>query len=154
MGLKVIQWSTGNVGRFALRQIASHPELELAGVWVHSPDKVGRDAGELAGIDPLGVTATDDQEALLDLGADCVCYTATADLRPDAAIADMARILASGTNVVSSSVVPLVYPGHVDGGHAGAVGGGLPAGWDVVLHLRHRPRVRQRPAPAGPHGHL
>jgi 4-hydroxy-tetrahydrodipicolinate reductase len=114
MGLKVIQWSTGNVGRFALRQIASHPELELAGVWVHSPDKVGRDAGELAGIDPLGVTATDDQEALLDLGADCVCYTATADLRPDAAIADMARILASGANVVSSSVVPLVYPGHVE----------------------------------------
>jgi 4-hydroxy-tetrahydrodipicolinate reductase len=112
--LRVVQWSTGNVGRFALRQIARHPDLELVGVWVHSPDKVGRDAGELTGIEHLGVPATDDAEALLALGADCVCYTATADLRPDAAIEDMARILTSGANVVSSSVVPLVFPQHVD----------------------------------------
>jgi 4-hydroxy-tetrahydrodipicolinate reductase len=81
---------------------------------VHSEDKAGRDAGELAGIAPLGVTATNDADALLALDADCVCYTATADLRPTEAIEDMARILASGKNVVSSSVVPLVFPPHVD----------------------------------------
>ena len=104
---RVIQWSTGNVGHHAVRLIANHPDLELVGLWVHSPDKVGRDAGELVGIDRLGVAATNDVDELLALDADCVCYTATADLRPTEAIDDMARILASGKNVVSSSVVPL-----------------------------------------------
>ena len=114
MVYRVIQWSTGNVGRHALRLIAGHPDLELVGCWVSGPPKRGVDAGELAGVEPLGVVATDDADALLALDADCVSYTATADLRPQEAIADMARILESGKNVVSSSVVPLVYPPHVD----------------------------------------
>ncbi len=115
MALRVIQWSTGNVGRHALRLIANHPDLELVGLWVHSPDKVGMDAGEIAGIGPTGVLATDDADALLALDADCVCYTATADLRPVEAIREMARIAASGKNIVSSSVVGLVYPPHLAG---------------------------------------
>jgi 4-hydroxy-tetrahydrodipicolinate reductase len=116
MPYKVIQWSTGNVGIASLRCIIGHPELELVGLWVHSPEKVGRDAGELAGVDPVGVTATNDVDALLALDADAVCYTATADLRPQDAIGDIARILRSGKNVVSSSVVALVWPTHVDVG--------------------------------------
>jgi hypothetical protein len=111
---RVIQWSTGNVGHHALRLLANHPDLELVGLWVHSESKAGRDAGELGGFAPTGVIATNDADALLALDADCVCYTATADLRPTEAIADMARILRSGKNVVSSSVVPLIYPPHVD----------------------------------------
>jgi 4-hydroxy-tetrahydrodipicolinate reductase len=110
MALRVIQWSTGNVGRYALRAILGHPGLELAGVFVHSPEKAGRDAGELCGVPPVGVKATSDEQALLALDADCVCYTATADLRPFEAVADMCRLLASGKNVVSSSVVGLVHP--------------------------------------------
>jgi 4-hydroxy-tetrahydrodipicolinate reductase len=116
---RVIQWSTGNVGKHALRLIAEHPELELVGCWVSSDAKRGVDVGTLAGTAPIGLAATDDTDALLALDADCVCYTATADLRPGEAIADMARILASGKNVVSSSVVPLVYPPHVDAGLRG-----------------------------------
>jgi 4-hydroxy-tetrahydrodipicolinate reductase len=111
---RVIQWSTGNVGRAALRCIIRHPELELAGVWVHSAGKAGRDAGELCGLPPVGVAATNDADALLALDADCVSYAATADLRPTEAIADMARIARSGKNIVSSSVVPLIWPGHVE----------------------------------------
>jgi len=107
---RVIQWSTGNVGRYALRAILGHPELELAGVFVHGPSKAGLDAGELAGLAKVGVAATNDADALLALDADCVCYTATADRRPFEAVADMCRILASGKNVVSSSVVGLVHP--------------------------------------------
>jgi 4-hydroxy-tetrahydrodipicolinate reductase len=116
MALRVIQWSTGNVGKHSLRLIAQHPDLELVGLWVHSADKAGRDAGELCGIAPTGVIATNDADALLALDADCVCYTATADLRPAEAIADMARIAASGKNIVSSSVVPMVFPPHVEPG--------------------------------------
>lgn len=110
MALRVIQWGTGNVGTFSLHCIIGHPELELAGVCVHGDAKVGRDAGELCGLPPTGIRATNDIEAILALEADCVCYTATADLRPFEAIEDICRILASGKNVVSSSVVPLVHP--------------------------------------------
>src|SRR5512143_3663222 len=110
MSYRVIQWSTGNVGMFALRCIIDHPDLELAGLWVHSSAKAGVDAGTLCGAPAVGVRASNDVDAILALDADCVCYTATADLRPFEAVQDICRILASGKNVVSSSVVPLVHP--------------------------------------------
>jgi len=110
MTYSVVQWATGNAGRPALRGIIEHPALELVGLLVHSPEKSGRDAGEIAGVDPVGVTATTDIDEVLALGADCVSYMATGDLRPDEAVADMCRILESGANVVSTSVVPLVFP--------------------------------------------
>ena len=110
MPYRVIQWGTGNVGRFALRCIVGHPELELVGLWVHGAAKAGKDAGELCGLAPVGVRATNDADALLALDADCVCYTATADLRPFEALEDVCRILAAGKDVVSSSIVPLVHP--------------------------------------------
>jgi hypothetical protein len=55
---RVVVWGTGNVGRPAVRAVAAHRDLELAGVVVANPDKVGRDAGELAGLERLGVMAT------------------------------------------------------------------------------------------------
>ena len=113
---RVIQWSTGNVGRYALRGIIGHPDLELVGLCVHSAAKDGRDAGELCGLGPVGVTATNDADSLLALDADCVSYTATGDLRPGEAVDDLCRILESGKNVVSSSIVPLVHPPSADRG--------------------------------------
>jgi 4-hydroxy-tetrahydrodipicolinate reductase len=107
---RVIQWSTGNVGRLTLRAILGHPELELAGVWVHGEKKAGRDAGELCGLGSVGVAATRDEAALLALPAECVVYAATADLRPKEAIGDVLRILRAGKNVVTSSLVSLVHP--------------------------------------------
>jgi 4-hydroxy-tetrahydrodipicolinate reductase len=116
MSLKVAQWATGNVGRAAVQTIVSHPELELVDLIVHSPDKVGRDAGELVGIPHVGVAATDDVDAVLARRPDCVSYTATGDLRPAAAVADICRVLEAGINVVSTSVVPLVHPKSADEG--------------------------------------
>ncbi len=108
---RVIQWSTGNVGAHTLRSIVLHPDLELAGVWVHSQAKAGKDAAELCGLpEPTGVLATTDADALLASDADVVCYTATGDLRPQEAVEDMCRFLAAGKHVVSTSVVSLVYP--------------------------------------------
>lgn len=121
MAWRVIQWSTGNVGVHALRAIIGHPEFELAGLWVHSRGKVGLDAGDIAGTAATGVIATNDIESLLALGADCVCYTATADLRPDEAVDDLCRILESGLNVVSTSIVPLVHPRGGDAAVQGMV---------------------------------
>ncbi len=110
MPYRVIQWSTGNVGRFATRGIINHPDLTLVGLWVHSEEKVGKDAGDLAGVEAVGVAATDDADALLALDADCVSYTATGDLRPHEAVEDIVKILRSGKNVVSSSLVPMIFP--------------------------------------------
>lgn len=110
MSYRVIQWATGTVGIHAVPAIVHHPDLELAGLWVHSDDKAGRDAGELCGIDPVGITATQDVEALLALDADCICYTAHSDIRPGEVVDDLCRMLASGKNVVNTSFVALLYP--------------------------------------------
>ena len=114
MTYRVAQCSTGNVGRYALRGIIGHPDLELAGLWVHSGDKAGKDAGELAGVDAVGVAATNDPDEIIALHPDCVCYTATADQRPNEALEDLVKILRAGINVVSSSMVMLVYPHNAD----------------------------------------
>jgi 2,4-diaminopentanoate dehydrogenase len=71
---RVVQWNTGNVGKSSLKSIAANPTLELVGCYAWSAEKVGRDAGELVGIPPLGVAATNDVDALLALKPDCVVY--------------------------------------------------------------------------------
>src|SRR5262249_19688636 len=93
---KVVQFATGNVGRLALQGILDHPYLELVGLWVHSPDKAGRDAGELCGRGSTGVLATNDFDAILALDADAVSHNSTGDLRPAEAAAEIAALLESG----------------------------------------------------------
>ncbi|MGH9210834.1 MAG: NAD(P)H-dependent amine dehydrogenase family protein [Acidimicrobiales bacterium] len=114
MTYRVVQWSTGNVGRHALAGIDARPDLELVGVWVSSPDKVGVDAGRLAGLGrELGIAATDDADALLAVGPDCIVHTAMADHRLGEALDDLARFLRAGINVVSSGPVFLQFPDGV-----------------------------------------
>ena len=111
MTYRVVQWSTGNVGRHAIAGIDARPDLELVGVWVSQESKVGKDAGELAGLGrDLGVQATTDAETLFALRPDCIVHTAMADDRLMEALDDLARFLALGINVVSSSPVFLQYP--------------------------------------------
>ncbi len=74
---RVVVWSTGGVGSIAVDAVHRRQDLELVGVWVHSQDKVGRDAGELAGVEPIGVAATNDADALIALKPDCVVYAAS-----------------------------------------------------------------------------
>ncbi|HUO47778.1 MAG TPA: hypothetical protein VMU09_02995, partial [Acidimicrobiales bacterium] len=93
---RVIQWATGNVGRAAIEGVLGHPELELAGCWVHGEAKDGLDVGAIVGRGPLGVTATRDVDALLALDADCVLY-APVFADPEVVVA----ILESGKNVVT-----------------------------------------------------
>ena len=112
MSYRVIQWATGTVGVHAVPAIHHHPDLELAGLWVHSDDKVGRDAGEICGVDPIGVTATQDADALLAADADCVSYMAHSDVRPGEVVDDLCRMLAAGKNVVNTSFVALLHPGQ------------------------------------------
>jgi len=99
MTLRVIQWTTGNVGRRALRAIVAHPVLELVGVYAHGSDKVGRDAAELCGLaDATGVTATADVDALLALAPDACSYNPR---WPDLTL--VGRLLEAGVNVCSTA---------------------------------------------------
>jgi len=111
----VIQFSTGHVGVHALRSLIERPDVELVGVHASSPSKLGKDAAELCGLaGETGVVSTDDVDALVALGADCVVYTSQAESRPQAAIEELTAFLGAGTNVVASSLVWLVYPPHAD----------------------------------------
>ncbi|MEU0545731.1 diacylglycerol kinase [Nocardia sp. NPDC005978] len=111
MTYRVVQWSTGNVGRRALRSILARPELDLVGVWVSGPAKAGKDAGELAGLDrETGILATTDAAALIALKPDCIVHTAMADDRLMESVEDLKTFLRAGINVVSSSPVFLQFP--------------------------------------------
>ena len=73
--LRVVQWTTGNVGTRSVLAVLANPELELVGCYAWSPDKVGRDVGELCGIDAIGVAATNDIDVLLALKPDASSTT-------------------------------------------------------------------------------
>jgi 2,4-diaminopentanoate dehydrogenase len=110
MSNRVVVWGTGWVGSTAIGAISRRSDLELVGVWVHSAEKVGRDAGTLAGGAPLGLAATDDVDALLALQPDCICYAASGPEGSAAAEQDYVRFLERGINVVTVSSAGLVYP--------------------------------------------
>lgn len=111
---RVVLWGTGNVGRHALAGVDARSDLELAGVWVSSEAKAGKDAGELAGLGRhLGVRATTEKAEVVRLAPDCVVHTAMADHRLTEALDDLAMLLAAGINVVSSGPVFLQFPDGV-----------------------------------------
>ena len=95
---RVVQWTTGNVGKSSVEAIAKNPNYELVGCYAWSKDKAGRDVGELVGIEPLGVAATNDVDALLALKPDVVVYN---PMWID--VDELTRILEAGVNVVSSA---------------------------------------------------
>lgn len=98
---KVVQWATGSVGRTALRRIIDHPDLELAGLYVYDPGKVGRDAGEIAKRPATGVKATNRIEDILALDADVVLHAPRISVPYADQNAEVVRLLASGKNVIS-----------------------------------------------------
>src|SRR5277367_1405306 len=111
MAIRVAHVGTGNVGRLALTELVTNPQFELTGLCVSTPEKVGKDAGTLAGVDVhTGIAAVSDLDAVLATGPECVVYCAMGDTRVPDAMADVMRILAAGVNVVGSSPGLLQYP--------------------------------------------
>lgn len=94
---RVVQWATGNIGTRALRMVIEHPRLELVGLHVHSDSKAGKDAGELAGVPPVGVKATRDIDSILALKPDCVLY-----MPQGCNMDEVCRLLESGANIVTT----------------------------------------------------
>lgn len=98
MKLRIVQWTTGLVGRSAVQAVLDHPDLELVGCYAWSADKVGTDVGELCGLGKIGVTATNDLDVVLALRPDCVLY-----MPLQWVVDDMVRLLEAGVNVVSTA---------------------------------------------------
>ncbi|WP_034273713.1 NAD(P)H-dependent amine dehydrogenase family protein [Haloechinothrix halophila] len=114
MPIRVAHVGTGTVGRLALRHVIDDPRFELTGVCVSTEEKVGRDAGELAGLDAdTGIKAAGELDAVLATRPEVVVYCAMGDNRLREAMEDCRRILESGTNVVGTAPTSLIYPWQV-----------------------------------------
>ena len=96
---RVVQWATGRIGASSLREIIRSPKMELVGVYVHSEAKEGRDAGDLCGLPPVGVTATCDIEKIIALKPDCVIAN-----QEGCNLEKVCRLLEAGINIATSRV--------------------------------------------------
>ena len=115
MAIRVAHVGTGNVGGLALAELITNSQFELTGVCVSTPEKVGKDAGQLCGVGldagtVTGVAAVGELDAILAAEPECVVYCAMGDTRLPDAMADIMRILAVGINVVGSSPGLLQFP--------------------------------------------
>ena len=114
MAIRVAHIGTGNVGRLALAGLLGNPRYELTALGVSTKAKVGKDAGELAGLDVVtGISATDDLDAVLRTEPDCLVYCAMGDTRTAEALQDCLKFLEAGVNVVGSAPVVMQYPWHL-----------------------------------------
>lgn len=94
---RVVQWASGRAGAVSARAVIRHPGMELVGMWVHSSEKEGRDAGELAGVEPIGIRATRSLEDVLALRPDCVLY-----MQEGIDYDVVCRLLSHGINIITT----------------------------------------------------
>ncbi|MEM8746824.1 MAG: dihydrodipicolinate reductase [Actinomycetota bacterium] len=126
MTIRVVQWGSGNVGTMSMRAVLDRPDMDLVGLMVTNPDKVGRDVGDIIGVDPIGVAATDDLDALLAIDADVVLHMPLPSMiygdDPGADVENFVRLLEAGRHVVTTVgyMYPAVYGPEVAGRLASA----------------------------------
>jgi len=111
MSKRIVVWGTGYVGKMVIAEVLRHPGFELVGVGVSNPDKVGRDVGEICGIGPVGLAATDDLEALVALRPDALVHYGPTAAHAEENIRVMGAFLRAGIDVCSTAMTPWVWPG-------------------------------------------
>lgn len=111
MTKRIVVWGTGFVGSMVIAELVGHPMFELVGVGVSNPAKVGRDVGEICGLDsPIGLSATDDVDALIALRPDALVHYGPTAAHADANIELITRFLRAGIDVTSTAMTPWVWP--------------------------------------------
>ncbi|HEV7194027.1 MAG TPA: hypothetical protein VGN35_12575 [Jatrophihabitantaceae bacterium] len=108
---RIVIWGTGFVGRLVIEELVAHPQFDLVGVGVSNPAKVGKDVGEICGIEPIGVMATDDLDALIALRPDALVHYGPTAAKADDNIRVMTAFLNAGIDVCSTAMTPWVWPG-------------------------------------------
>jgi 4-hydroxy-tetrahydrodipicolinate reductase len=96
---RVAQWATGRIGKSSLQALIKSPQFEVVAVYVHSEAKHGKDAGELAGLEPIGVKASRNIEDIIAAKPDCVVANMDG---PN--VDDVCRFLEAGVNIATSRV--------------------------------------------------
>ena len=114
MEYRIIVWGTGFVGSAVLRNLIAHPNFEIVGVIVHSPEKEGKDLGELLGLPNTGIRATRDSAAVLTTEADAVAYFGPSAIHAETNMENLTKALRSGKNVVDTSMGVFQNPSRVD----------------------------------------
>jgi hypothetical protein len=107
---RVVVWGSGSIGMPGLRGIIGHPEYELVGLHAWHAEKIGQDAGDIAGREKTGVIATDNSDSLLALKADCLVYQGNYANREKECLADVIPFLKAGTNCVTPALMDLIAP--------------------------------------------
>ncbi len=110
MTKRVVVWGTGVVGKMVIAEIVKSPAFELVGVGVSNADKVGKDAGEICGIESTGILATDDVDALIALKPDALVHYGPTAAQAEANIELISRFLRAGIDVASTAMTPWVWP--------------------------------------------
>ncbi len=108
MSKRIVIWGTGFVGRMVIPEVLRHPLFELVGVGVSNPDKVGHDVGEICGAGQVGITATDDLDALIGLQPDALVHYGPTAAHAGDNIRLMTRFLRAGIDVCSTAMTPWV----------------------------------------------
>ncbi len=108
--IRVVIWSTGSIGKIAIKSLLERSDMKIVGAWVHSEKKDGRDIGEIIGEAPIGIKATRDVDALIALRPDCVLHCANPPEREAKTVPECCRLLAAGINVVTTSTTAAIYP--------------------------------------------
>jgi len=107
---RVVVWGTGFVGRMVIPEILRHPAFELVGVGVSNAEKVGKDVGEICGVGPAGLAATDDVDALIALAPDALVHYGPTAAHAADNIRDISAFLRAGIDVCSTAMTPWVWP--------------------------------------------
>ncbi|MCB0927774.1 MAG: dihydrodipicolinate reductase [Mycolicibacterium insubricum] len=96
--IRVFQVATGNLGSEMIKRIAGDPDLELVGVHCYTPEKIGRDSGELVGLAPNGVRATGTVEEIIAAKPDVLTFHG---VFPDEDL--YVTVLEAGINIVTTA---------------------------------------------------
>ncbi len=108
MEIRAILFGIGVMGGEIARIISKKKRLKIVGAIDIAKDKVGKDLGEVLGLDKLGVLVTDDPDDLFsEVNGDIVVHATSSSLRQ--VYPQIARCVSAGMNVVSTCE-ELSYP--------------------------------------------
>ncbi|MCW4027212.1 MAG: hypothetical protein NWE76_07000, partial [Candidatus Bathyarchaeota archaeon] len=107
--IRVVLYGIGAMGSLIAKEIIRRKGIEIVGAVDVAKDKIGRDLGDLLGLDtPMGVTVSDDVDSVLsEVDADVVVHATSSFLKN--VYPQIMDIVARGTSVISTCE-ELSYP--------------------------------------------
>ncbi len=111
--IRIILYGVGSIGSQIARLLLRKKGLKIVGAVDASPEKIGRDLGEVIGVEKtLGVSISGDSERLLSSVDADVALHATSSFLKDVYL-QLAQLIKRGVNVISTCE-ELTYPYVVD----------------------------------------